>query len=254
MLRLIAAAFITLLLAACSAQEPPICGGHTDLTDPDAPKSVSSTEITSFRCYVNVMGLGRDYPQFTEWSYTFSADLEKDGGELMSALQSIVSRYDLAQFNGISRYTAGLPDNFGIDLEVRYASGECIRAADNQDMLIPAEAAAELVELFRGGITYTSITMDEAAALMAERGDWVLIDVRTEEEYDEGHLKGAYLIPLDSIGSLAADSPFPRGQLMLIYCRSGRRSKLAAEELCRMGYTNVVEIGGIIDWKGEIEK
>ncbi|MBQ6757147.1 MAG: rhodanese-like domain-containing protein [Oscillospiraceae bacterium] len=121
-------------------------------------------------------------------------------------------------------------------------------------MLLPLEAVRELVVLFRGEITFTSISMDEAAKMMAEREDYILLDVRTYEEYDEGHIPGAYIVPLDDIRSINEDSPWSRDQLILVYCRSGRRSKLAAEEMCKMGYTNVVEIGGIIDWKGEIEK
>ena len=256
----VAAALIVVSVAGCafmkpSATEEYVSGGTTDNTDPDAPKVIKSEDMTSFYCYVNLLGYDTaDYPEITEMKYTFEASLEKDGKEKMAALQDIVKRYDFAQYNGISRHTAGLPDHFGATIDVSYASGERIYADHNQDTLLPVEAVRELVVLFRGEITFTSISMDEAAKMMAERGDYVLLDVRTDEEYDEGHLPGAYIVPLDDIWSINEDSPWSRDQLILVYCRSGRRSKLAAEEMCKMGYTNVVEIGGIIDWKGEIEK
>lgn len=254
------AVLIVLIAAGCAFVKPAdpeeyISGGTTDNTDPDAPKVIKSEDMTSFYCYVNLLGYDTaDYPEITEMKYTFEASLEKDGAEKMAALQDIVKRYDFAQFNGISRHTAGLPDHFGVKLDINYASGEHIYADHNQDMLLPLEAVRELVVLFRGEITFTSISIDEAAKMMAEREDYILLDVRTYEEYDEGHIPGAYIVPLDDIRSINEDSPWSRDQLILVYCRSGRRSKLAAEEMCKMGYTNVVEIGGIIDWKGEIEK
>jgi rhodanese-related sulfurtransferase len=251
---------IVLIAAGCAFMKPSdpneyISGGTTDNTDPSAPKVIESEDMTSFSCYVNLLGYDtKNYPEITELKYTFEASLENDGAEKMAAIQDIVKRYDFAQFNGISRHTAGLPDHFGATIDISYASGERIYAYHNQDMYLPIEAVCELVVLFRGNITFTSISMDEAAKIMTERDDYVLLDVRTDEEYDEGHLPGAYIVPLDDIWSINEDSPWSRDQLILVYCRSGRRSKLAAEEMCKMGYTNVVEIGGIIDWKGEIEK
>ena len=101
---------------------------------------------------------------------------------------------------------------------------------------------------------YMSITADEAKEIMDSASDYIILDVRTDEEFIEGHIPGAILIPDYEI-TASANTMLPnKDQLILVYCRSGRRSKLAAETLSELGYTNVKEFGGIIDWKYEIEK
>lgn len=81
-----------------------------------------------------------------------------------------------------------------------------------------------------------------------------LLHVRTQEEYDQGHIPGAVLIPNTEIKNRAEEVLTDKNQLIPVYCRSGRRSKLATEVLAELGYTNIVEFGGILDWTGEIEK
>ena len=103
-------------------------------------------------------------------------------------------------------------------------------------------------------ITYEQISGAEAKALMDSESDYVIIDARTQSEYDEGHIPGAILIPEYEIASRAEKELPDKDQLILVYCRSGRRSKIAAEELVKLGYTNVKEFGGIIDWEYEIVK
>ncbi len=98
-------------------------------------------------------------------------------------------------------------------------------------------------------LTYEQITPSEAKRLMDTESDYVILDVRTEEEYNEGHIEGAVLIPDFEITSKAESVLTNKNQLILVYCRSGRRSKLAAEALVSLGYTNVKEFGGIIDWE-----
>lgn len=98
-------------------------------------------------------------------------------------------------------------------------------------------------------MTYEQITPSEAKRLMDTESDYVILDVRTEEEYNEGHIEGAVLIPDFEITSKAESILTNKNQLILVYCRSGRRSKLAAEALVSLGYTNVKEFGGIIDWE-----
>ncbi len=83
--------------------------------------------------------------------------------------------------------------------------------------------------------------------------DYVILDVRTQEEFDEKHIPGAVLIPDYEITKKAEKILTDKGQLILVYCRSGRRSKLASEELLKLGYTNIKEFGGIIDWPYETE-
>ena len=105
-----------------------------------------------------------------------------------------------------------------------------------------------------GSATYDQISGAEAKALMDSESGYIIIDARTQEEYDEGHIPGAILIPEYEIADRAEKELPDKDQLILVYCRSGRRSKIAAEELVKLGYTNVKEFGGIIDWEYEIVK
>ncbi|MBR6580474.1 MAG: rhodanese-like domain-containing protein [Ruminococcus sp.] len=95
---------------------------------------------------------------------------------------------------------------------------------------------------------YVQITHEEAKALMNNEENYIILDVRTAEEFNEAHIDGAILIPDYEISEKAAEILTDKNQLILVYCRSGRRSKLASAELAEMGYTNVKEFGGIIDW------
>ena len=97
--------------------------------------------------------------------------------------------------------------------------------------------------------SYRHITADEAKALMDSEEGYIILDVRTEEEYAAGHIEGAILIPDYEIQEKAEEILPDKSQLILVYCRSGRRSKNAASTLASLGYTNVKEFGGIIDWK-----
>ena len=89
---------------------------------------------------------------------------------------------------------------------------------------------------------------------MDSESGYIIIDARTQSEYDEGHIPGAILIPEYEVADRAENELPHKDQLILVYCRSGRRSKIAAEELVKLGYTNVKEFGGIIDWEYETEK
>lgn len=97
-------------------------------------------------------------------------------------------------------------------------------------------------------IAYEQITQEEAKSLMDSEENYIILDVRTVEEFNETHIDGAILIPDYEIGEKAEETLTDKNQLILVYCRSGRRSKLASAELAEMGYTNVKEFGGIIDW------
>ena len=100
---------------------------------------------------------------------------------------------------------------------------------------------------------YVSITVQEAKQIMDTEEGYIILDVRTQEEYDGGHIPGAILIPNTEIEARAEEELPDKNQLILVYCRSGRRSKLAAEALVALGYTNIKEFGGIIDWPYERE-
>ena len=103
------------------------------------------------------------------------------------------------------------------------------------------------------GVVYVNITAEEAKEIMDTEDGYIILDVRTQEEYDQGHIPGAILIPDTEIKAKAEEVLTDKDQLILVYCRSGRRSKLAAEALVELGYTNIKEFGGIIDWPYEVE-
>lgn len=99
--------------------------------------------------------------------------------------------------------------------------------------------------------TYRQISMDEAVAMMERESGYITLDVRTPAEFAEKHIPNAINIPNENIGTDEISALPDKDQLIMVYCRSGRRSKEAAEKLVKLGYTNIVEFGGIIDWKGE---
>ena len=99
--------------------------------------------------------------------------------------------------------------------------------------------------------TYRQINAEEAAALMEKESSYIILDVRTAQEYSEKHIPGAINIPNETIGTEDIPELPDKEQLILVYCRSGNRSKQAAEKLVKLGYTNIVEFGGINDWTGE---
>lgn len=101
-------------------------------------------------------------------------------------------------------------------------------------------------------MVFLNITAEEARKLMDSEKDRIILDVRSREEYDQGHIPGAILIPDTEIEAKAADLLPDKDQLILVYCRSGRRSKLAAQSLADLGYTNIREFGGILDWPYEV--
>ncbi len=98
-----------------------------------------------------------------------------------------------------------------------------------------------------------NITAQQAKEIMDTQEGYIILDTRTQEEYDEGHIPGAILIPYDEITEKAEGILTDKDQLILVYCRSGRRSKIAAADLVKLGHTNIKEFGGIIDWPYEVE-
>ena len=101
------------------------------------------------------------------------------------------------------------------------------------------------------GGSYRQINMDEAITMMEEESGYIILDVRTPEEFAEKHIPGAINIPNETIGTDEIPELPDKDQLILVYCRSGNRSKQASEKLVALGYTNIVEFGGINDWPGE---
>ena len=113
----------------------------------------------------------------------------------------------------------------------------------------PTTKTTEMINM-----TYEQISQDEAKRIMDTESDYIIIDARTQEEFNEGHIENAILIPEYEIQEKAPELIPDKNALILVYCRSGRRSKIASEALVQLGYTNVKEFGGIIDWEYEIVK
>ena len=105
-----------------------------------------------------------------------------------------------------------------------------------------------------GQAAYRHISSDKAQKLMETESGYIILDVRTQQEYEEGHIPKAICLPNESIGKEPPSLLPDKGQEIFVYCWSGRRSKEAAQKLADMCYTNIVEFGGIIDWHGEVVK
>ena len=121
-----------------------------------------------------------------------------------------------------------------------------IGGADGPTSIIVAEKGEKAM--------YEQITPEEAKKIMDSGEEHIILDRREQDEFDEGHIPGAILIPYTEIENKAEEMLPDKDKLILVYCRSGRRSKIAAESLAKLGYTNVKEFGGIIDWPYEVEK
>lgn len=109
--------------------------------------------------------------------------------------------------------------------------------------MIPVAAQQKEISM-----AYEQISQKEAKSLMDNNKNIVILDVRTKKEFDDGHIRGAINIPVETIGSIPPAQLRDKKQMILVYCRSGRRSKIAAQKLGTIGYENVLEFGGIMDW------
>ena len=121
-----------------------------------------------------------------------------------------------------------------------------IGGADGPTTIIVAEEGGKTV--------YSQILPEEAKKIMDSETDIIILDVREQAEFDEGHIPGAVLLSYTEIGEKAEAVLPDKNAKILVYCRSGRRSKIAAQALAKLGYTNILEFGGIIDWPYEVEK
>ena len=129
----------------------------------------------------------------------------------------------------------------GNDSSIRIIGG-----ADGPTSIIVAEKGEKAM--------YEQITAEDAKKIMDSGEEHIILDTREQDEFDEGHIPNAILIPYTEIENKAIELIPDKDKLILVYCRSGRRSKIAAESLVKVGYTNVKEFGGIIDWPYEVEK
>ena len=101
--------------------------------------------------------------------------------------------------------------------------------------------------------TYRQISMDEAVTMMAQESNYIILDVRRADEFAAGHIPNAINVANEDIGTDEIAELPDKDQLIMVYCRSGRRSKEAADKLVKLGYTNIVEFGGILDWTGDVK-
>lgn len=104
-----------------------------------------------------------------------------------------------------------------------------------------------------GEAVYMNISAQEAKQIIDTQTGYVILDTREQYEFDQGHIPGAVLLPYDQVAEKAEEMLPDKDQLILVYCRSGRRSKIAAQALVELGYTNIKEFGGILDWPYEVE-
>lgn len=102
-----------------------------------------------------------------------------------------------------------------------------------------------------GGAEYRQVDMNEAVEMMENEKDYIILDVRTEQEFEEQHIPNAINVPNETIGTKEISELPDKEQLLMVYCRSGNRSKQASEKLVKIGYSNIVEFGGMKDWPGE---
>lgn len=124
--------------------------------------------------------------------------------------------------------------------------------ADSEKLI----ALANAVYITGGApMTYKMVSMAEGLEIAKNNPDVIIVDVRHDDEYKAGHIPGAVLLTMETITAKTAAKVLPdKSQMILIYCRSGRRSKIAAQTLLELGYTNLIEFGGILDYKGKVEK
>ena len=133
------------------------------------------------------------------------------------------------------------------------AGCSCSKEADNTaNTSTSTNVNEENKNMTANNKTYKQISQEEAKEMMKKDDGHIIVDVRRQDEYDNGHIVGAILIPNESIGTSQPDPLKDLDQIILVYCRTGNRSKQAAQKLADMGYTNVYEFGGINTWDGDV--
>ena len=129
----------------------------------------------------------------------------------------------------------------------------CSKGADNTaNTSSSTNVNEENKNMMANNKTYKQISQEEAKEMMKKDDGHIIVDVRRQDEYDNGHIVGAILIPNESIGTSQPEQLKDLNQIILVYCRTGNRSKQAAQKLADMGYTNVYEFGGINTWDGDV--
>lgn len=147
--------------------------------------------------------------------------------------------------NGETGTAAEKPMNGETGTVAEKSAGNSVESVD--DSAMKPDGSGQVSE-------YQHISQEEAVRMMQAEADYLIVDVRTSEEYAEGHIPDAVNVPNETIGDSAPEALPDKEQILLVYCRSGRRSKAASEKLAALGYTKVYEFGGINTWTGEVVK
>ena len=204
-------------------------------------------------------GSDEEYKELKEEQYEFVATIigAYDSAILVEPKEGTNERESSDKISMvIKRPTDGTNDFYVVGNKVKITYNGVIMES------YPAQIIATKVELI-GGDTLSkdnikgkikNVSMDEIVNIMSENQNYIILDVRTFKEYNDGHIPNAICIPNETINEDVINKLPNKEQLILIYCRSGNRSKQAANKLQELGYTNLIEFGGIIDWKGEIVK
>lgn len=161
---------------------------------------------------------------------------------IIAVLLSIAALAGCAAGNGGTQTPAAESPSDAVITKTEQASPDVTQTQQPLATAQPSQATAQAA--------YQTISPEDAKAMIGAEGT-VLLDVRTQEEYGEAHIDGAQLIPYDAIEQNADELPADKDASIIVYCRSGRRSAIAAETLIGMGYANVYDLGGIQDWPYE---
>ncbi|SFS58345.1 Rhodanese-related sulfurtransferase [Succinivibrio dextrinosolvens] len=136
-------------------------------------------------------------------------------------------------------------------MKIKCIFGIVLLAFTSFEVVSTEEQTSDRLEIHKMN-SYTQITQEEAMQMMTRSDGHIILDVRRPDEYSRGHIPGAILIPNETIGATPPDELKDLNQIILVYCRSGNRSKQAAAKLAAMGYSQIYEFGGINTWTGEI--
>lgn len=203
-------------------------------------------------------GFGSDFTltinedgSFSYYVGAYSSHIGLGSWTLENGIVKLIESVDVFQFKVENNGLTFLSDGSAKFMYVDVKDGD--QFFPRKDVVVSDFPSTEgASELSASPASYTQISQEEAQRMMELDDDHIILDVRRQDEYDSGHIPGAICIPNETIGTEMLKELPDLDQVILVYCRSGKRSKEAAQKLYDIGYTHVFEFGGIIDWTGEI--
>ncbi len=196
------------------------------------------------RIQPDLVGEGEAITDISGFYYSWSNEVEAKVGNNSAQVKWIIT--DSGEVLGICFWQ-------NKDAKLTY-SVSMKQNADSEKLVKLANAVYLDVSKREVPVVYKNVSMAEGLKIAKENPDAVIVDVRRNDEYKVGHISGAVLLTMETITADTAAKVLPnKNQQLLVYCRSGRRSKIAAKTLLDLGYTNIIEFGGILDYKGELE-